>query len=251
MALGLGDVTGLALAEADGLGLTEAVGLADGDTDGLGLGDADAEALGLAEGLALGDAEGETLGDGDGLVDGEALGEALGDSEGSALGEAEAVGVSAEAEAFWGCEASLKTKSLALLSVSSPFPSVASPANMLSAVDPELAFLSALLLAAGAVIGVPSIRPLDTTPIPTASTTVPESAGPSLNATLLLSAIVALVLLSQPNEIPMLLLHHKKKPCAGITSSTLKATTDVSADPVAVLLTSLKSPSATSAAVGL
>lgn len=83
---------------------------------------------------------------------------------------------------------------------------------MLAAVDPKFAFLSALLPAPGAVIGVPSLKPLDTVPIPTASITVPESAAPSLKATLLLLVIVALVFLLQPRAALILVLHHKKKP---------------------------------------
>lgn len=249
--VGDGEAEALALGETEGDAEALALGLAVGDSDGLALGEGDSlgEELadGEAEGLAEGDSEGLALGLADGSSDGLAEGDALADS----LGLGPAVGVSAEADAFWGCEANLKTKSLALLSVSSPFPPAASPANILSAVDAELAFLSTLLFASGAVKEVPSVNPLDTVPKATASIRLPESAAPSLNATLLLFETVALVLRSQPRAALTLLLHQRKNPCAGITSSALNATTEVSAEAVAVLLTSLKSPSATSEAVGL
>ena len=253
MALGLGEMLGLALADAEGLGLTKALGLGEGSSDGW--------ALGLAEGDADGDSVGLALGEADGIADGDADGEALGDAEGSsdglgladseAEGAGEAVGVSADDEAVCGCEASLKIKSLTLLSVSSPLPLSASAVNMLSAVDPELAFLSTLLFASGAVKVVPSVKPLAAVPKATASTIVPVSSAPSLKAIPLLFATVWAVLLLHPRAISKLLLHQRKNPCAGITSSALNATIEVSADPVAVLLTNLKSPSATSASVGL
>lgn len=223
MALGLGEMLGLALADAEGLGLTEALGLTEGEAEALALGEADGEALGLAEGLALGEA------DADGLADGEALGSSLGDAlgvaEGSSDGEGlgladseaegpgEAVGISAEDVEFCGSEASLKTKSLALLLLSSPFPPLTSaPEVILSAVEAELAFLSTLLSAAGATKEVPSPKGLATVPKVTASTTVPISTAPFLKATLLLSDIEAPVFLSQFKVGSSEVLHHKKYP---------------------------------------
>lgn len=104
-------------------------------------------------------------------------------------------------------------KSLALLSVSSPFPALTSaPLVMLSAVEEELAFLSTLVSASGAVKGVPSPRVFVTVPKVTASITTPVLRAPSLRATLLLLDTVPPVLLSQVNVAASPELHHKKYP---------------------------------------
>lgn len=91
-------------------------------------------------------------------------------------------------------------------------PNRASAANMLLWVDAELAFLSTLELASGAVKAVPSVSPFETVPKPTASITVPVSAAPSLRATLLLLVSVCAVLLSQAKEALRLVLHQRKNP---------------------------------------
>lgn len=104
-------------------------------------------------------------------------------------------------------------KSLALLSVSSPFPALTSaPLVMLSAVEEELAFLSTLVFAAGAVREIPSPNVFVTVPNVTASTTAPVLRGPFLKATLLLLETVPPVLLSQSNVAESPLLHHRKYP---------------------------------------
>lgn len=198
-------------AEADGLALADALGLAEG------------EALGKAEGEALGEADGDWDGSGLGDPDGSALGEADGEAEGDSLGDAdglgliegagEAVGVSADEDAFWGSETNLKIKSFVLLSVSSPLPPLTSaPEVMLSAVEAEFAFLSALPLASGAVKDVPSPNGFATVPKVTASTIVPVSKAPFLKARLLLFETKSVVFLSQESAESSELLHHKKYP---------------------------------------
>lgn len=257
---GFGVVEGLGVADALAEGATEALaeadGLIEGDAEGEALGVADAlalgegDTLGLADGEALAEADG--LGESDGVAEGDTLGDADGEAEALAEGLGPATGSSAEDEEFCGAEASLVIKSPTLLSVSSPFPAVASaPVVILSAVDPELAFLSTLPLASGAVSPAPSVNPLETVPNPTASTSVPTSTAPSLKAMLLLLDKVWPVARSHARETSSASLHQRKKPCAGITSPSLNATTEVSADPVAVLLTNLKSPRSTAESLGL
>lgn len=164
--MGLWEGCGVALAEADGLGLTEALGLAEGSSLGEALGEADGSSLGSAEGEALGSSLGEALG----LAEGSSVGDGLADSV--AEGPGEAVGISAEDVEFCGSEASLKIKSLLLLFVSSPFPPLTSaPEVILSAVDPELAFLSILWPAPGFWAG--EVSEVTAVPIPTLSTKVP------------------------------------------------------------------------------
>lgn len=110
---------------------------------------------------------------------------------------------------------------------------------MLSTVDEKLAFLSALLLASGAKSVAPSANPLDTVPKATASIIAPLSAAPSLNATLLLFVTDPPVTLSQAILLPNSVLHQRKYPFAGITSPSLNATIEVSADAEAVLFINL------------
>lgn len=87
--LGLGDATGLGLAEGDGLGLALGLGLGDavglGVELGLGVGEGKGLGLTLGLGVVLGDGLGLALGDGLGV--GEQLGEGAGLGLGLGLGE--------------------------------------------------------------------------------------------------------------------------------------------------------------------
>lgn len=83
---------------------------------------------------------------------------------------------------------------------------------MLSAVEPELAFLSTLCPAGGKVKAVPSPKGLAGVPNVTASTRVPVFTTPSLKATLLLLEMVSAVFLLQARVPFKAVLHQRKNP---------------------------------------
>ena len=206
-------VRGEALGEGETLGLTVglAVGAVDdvGVTDGVGLGESEGDGVGDGVISGVADGVGETSGVGDGVTSGVAEGEALGSIVGEGVGEANAGSI--VELLFCGSEVVLVTKSLALLSESSPFPAVSSlpPVPIEVASEDEFAFLSALLLAAGAVREVPSPSELAGDPRVTASTIIPSSNDPLTIATLLLFETVVLVLLLHPKVALSPVLHHR------------------------------------------
>lgn len=146
----------------------------------------------------------------------------------------------------------LETKSDELLLVSSLFPinSSVPPIPIDEAVEDELAFLSTLVPPAGSAKEVPSPKVVPGFPILTASITIPAASEPSIIAKLLSLAIVPLPLLSHNKEGLRLVLHQRKKPRAGITSSEVKVTILALVVPL-VLLPSLIPSRLMSNSVGL
>lgn len=200
--VGVGDMSGEG--EVSGVGEGDAAGVGEGVVSGVGLGLVSGVGLGLASGVGLG----STVGDG--LTTGEGDASGVGDGDGSGVGEGERAGSTADWE-FWGCGTVLPTKSVLLLSVSSPFPANSSlpPEPILVSSEVELAFLSALVLASGAAKDVPSPKGFAGAPKVTASTSTPSFKVPLTTATLLLFETVALVLALHPRAELKSELHHK------------------------------------------
>ncbi len=170
-----GDVVGVGEGVLVGVGVSVLVGVGEGLTVAVGVGVS--VGVGLGDKVPVGVRVGVSLGVGETV--------SVGDGVSVSVGVTPATGSTALAK-FWGWEPARTTKSLALLSVSSPFPANSSPPPLPidSAVELLLAFRSMLPLAEGVAAAAPSTSPA--VPIPTLSMTASVS---SINSTVLLAAI--------------------------------------------------------------
>lgn len=161
--MAVGSVVGVGVA----VGTVVGVGVAVGSVVGVGV--AVGTVVGVGEGSSVGVAVGSVVGVG--VAVGSRVGVGIGVLVGVGLGVGVGGGSSSD-RLFCGLETACSTKSLALLSESSPFPSVSSspPVPIVRVVDVEEAFRSILPSEDGVAVLADSKSTAP--PIPTLSTTV-------------------------------------------------------------------------------